>query len=229
MTSLLDIGPGEIDPFTEADRSEADQLLEEMEHTLDSIRSGELKLATSYARLGRQLLRVKERQFWLTWGFKSFGQYIDDLRGKIGRQRSQLYNVVSVAERLLPSVSESDLEKMGITRASELSKFAKYSGKKVSQELLDIALDPNKSVEDLHVAVLEGLNQKDEVKGTWWPEYGGFYCTPDERLELKQAAEAAKRIDPQIDPNMPEHCVRKEIVLRWAREFYGTYSGVLNG
>lgn len=224
MTTLLDIGPGEVDPFTDSDRSEAEQISHDMEHTIDSIRSGELKLATSYAKLGSLLLRVKARQFWLTWGYKSFGQYIDDLRGKIGRQRSQLYNVVSVAERLLPSVSESDLEKIGITRANELSRWAKYSGKRVSQELLDIALDPTKSVEDLHVAVLEKLNQKGESKGTWW-DWGGCYLESDERKEVNQAIELAKNTEPEVDRNLPDHCQRREVILRFAREYYSSNIG----
>jgi hypothetical protein len=227
---------GEIDPFTESDKLDADEVSKEMEMTVDAIRTGEVKLATSYARLGSLLMKVKERRHWLTWGFESFGKYIDDLRGKIGRQRSQLYNIVSVAERLLPSISESNLEKIGITRANQLNYFAKHSGRNPAvvvwqsdtqepkRTLLEVALDPTCSVEILHVAVLEELHQKGETLGTWF-DIGGFYVEADERKEINQAIELAKRVEPMIDRALPDHFQRKEVVLRWVREFVGTYAG----
>jgi UDP-N-acetylglucosamine transferase subunit ALG13 len=219
---------GEIDPFTDEDRSEADAISKDMEHTIDSIRSGELRLATSYARLGSLLLKVKQKQHWIYYGYQSFGKYIDDLRGKIGRQRSQLYNVVSVAERLLPSMTEADLEQIGVTRANELAKFVKQSGRNVTPELLEIALDPKQSVDKLHVAVMEALHQKADPKGTWW-DASGCYLLPDERKEVNQAIGLAMITDPPISRDLPDHEIWKHVILKFAREFYGTYVHLLDG
>ena len=221
-TSLALIG--EIDPFTESDKLDAEAVLHDITTTVDSIRNGELKLAMSWVHLGSLLLKAQTRKHWITWGYDSFGKLIDDLRGKLDRQRSYLYNVVDVSERLLPSVSEEDLEKLGITRANELARYCKQSGLSVPQFLLDAALDRTKSVEELHVAVLEALNEKGEVKGTWW-SFDGFYLLPDEKAEILQAVELAKRTEPLIAATLPDHEQRKHVMMKFAREFYGTYVG----
>lgn len=215
---------GEIDPFTESDKLDAEAVLYDITHTVESIRNGELKLAMSWVHLGSLLLKAQTRKHWITWGYESFGKLIDDLRAKLDRQRSYLYNVVDVSERLLPSVSEEDLEKLGITRANELARYCKQSGLSVPQFLLDVALDRTRSVEELHAAVLGALHEKGEVVGTWYdPE--GFYATPEEKKEIQQANELARRVEPVIDATLPEHCQRKEVALRLAREFLGTYAG----
>ena len=227
---------GEIDPFTESDKLDAEAVLFDMQNTVESIRRGEIKLAMSWVHLGSLLLKAQTRKHWITWGYDSFGKLIDDLRGKLDRQRSYLYNVVDVSERLLPSVSEDDLDKLGISKANELSRFVKQSSRNPAttvhesddrdpkRTLLELALDPDTSVLNLHVAVLEALHEKGETSGTWY-EPGGFYTTPDERGEIQQANELAKQIEPTIDASLPDHFQRKEVALKLAREFFGTYAG----
>jgi len=215
---------GEIDPFTESDKLDAEAVLHDITTTVESIRSGELKLAMSWVHLGSLLLKAQTRKHWITWGYESFGKLIDDLRGKLDRQRSYLYNVVDVSERLLPSMSEEDLEKIGISKANQLARYCKQSGLPVPKDLLDVAFNETTSVEDLHVAVLEALNEKGEVKGNWW-SFDGFYLLPDEKSEILQAVELAKRVDPPIPATLPDHEQRKQVMLKFAREFYGTWAG----
>jgi hypothetical protein len=215
---------GEIDPFTESDKLDAEAVLFDMQNTVESIRRGEIKLAMSWVHLGSLLLKAQTRKHWITWGYDSFGKLIDDLRGKLDRQRSYLYNVVDVSERLLPSVSEDDLEKIGISKANQLARYCKQSGLPVPKDLLDVAFNENTSVEDLHVAVLEALNEKCDPKGSWF-NFEGFYLLPDERYELNQAIELAKRVDPPIPATLPDHEQRKYVMLKFAREFYGTWVG----
>jgi hypothetical protein len=215
---LAIIEPEYVDVFDEPDDS--DGLRKEIDSILLSIRNQELTLATSHARLGWKLLKVQKQQHWKQWGFESFGKYIDSVKTYIHRGRASIYNCISVAEKLLPSISEKDLDHMGISRAQELARFVKQSGRSVPEHLLNLALDDSKRIEELHVAVLEELHEKQDPKGSWH-DVGGFYALPEEKKELEQAYNHAKNML-QLGSDAPEHQVRKEIILAWARDFVST-------
>jgi hypothetical protein len=210
-TELAVIEPEYIDPFDEPD------LQTEIDTLLFGIRNQELTLATSFARLGHRLHRVQAEKKWVDWGYASFGKYIDFVRERINRGRSQIYAILSCAERLLPSVSESDLDHMGISRAQELARFVKQSGRKVPEGLLLLALDNSRTIEELHSAVLEELHERCDPKGNWY-DFGGFYILPDEKKEIEQAIGLAKTVL-GIANDVPEHQVRKLILLAFAQEF----------
>lgn len=214
-TELAIIDPDYIDVFDEP--NEADGLREEIDSILLSIRNQELTLAKSHARLGWKLLLVQKEKRWVDWGFDSFGKYIDSVRQYIDRGRASIYACISVAEKLLPSVSEADLDTMGISRAQELARFVKQSGRNVPEHLLTLALDDSKRIEELHVAVLEALNEKCDPKGNWL-DLGGFYALPEEKKEIEQAYNHAKNLL-ELAADAPEHHIRKEIMLAWARDF----------
>lgn len=213
MNQLAIIEPDYVDVFDEP----ADTLKVEIDSLLSSIRNQERSLATSQARLGWKLLQVQKEKRWVGWGFESFGGYIDAVRGYIDRGRASVYVMISVAEKLLPSISEEDLDNMGISRAQELARFVNQSGRQVPTHLLEMALDNGKRISELHVAVLEELNERGEVKGNWF-DVGGFYALPDEKKELEQAFGWAKNIL-ELNPDLPDHQVRKEIILALARDF----------
>lgn len=206
------------DPFAEPDDS--DGLKQEIDSILQSIHNQELTLATSHARLGWKLYQVQRDKRWVGWGFESFGKYIDTVRERINRGRASIYACISVAEKLLPSVSEKDLDTMGISRAQELARFVKQSGRNVPEHLLTLALDDSKRIEELHVAVLEALNEKCDPKGNWL-DLGGFYALPEEKKEIEQAYNHAKNLL-DLPSDAPEHQIRKEIMLAWARDFIST-------
>jgi hypothetical protein len=123
-----------------------------------------------------------------------------------------------VAEKLLPSVSESDLDRMGISRAQELARYVKQSGRKVPEGLLELALDDKRTIEELHTAVLEQLSEKGEVKGKWWSPFAGSYYTPEEKLEVNQAMSAARDVL-GLGSDIPDHQTHKLILLAFAQEF----------
>ena len=104
------------------------QLGEEINVLLGQISAHELRLARSYARLGGMLREVKKQQFWISYGYNRFSSYLEFVREKIGRQRSQVYAILSVAEALLPLVSEEQLETIGISKAHELRRLVKEGG-----------------------------------------------------------------------------------------------------
>lgn len=226
MPTELLIPEPDVEIFSAAEqmaaRQEADALSSDVRTLLDAIRTHEVRLATSYAKLGRILLRIQKCDYWRTWGFTSWGGYIDSIRTEIDRGRSHIYAVIAVAQNLLPSVSEADLEHMGISRAQELSRFVKQSGQRVPKDLLEKALDNTLSVAELHTAVLEALHEKQDPKGIWF-DFGGMYLLPDEKQEILQAVDLAELVAPAVDANLPDHVRRKEVLLRFAQEFYASH------
>jgi len=100
----------------------------EIDSLLDQICAHELRLSHSYARLGSLLREVKLQQYWLAYGFDRFSSYLETIREKIDRRRSQVYAILSVAEVLLPHISEDKLEEIGITKAHELERLVKNGG-----------------------------------------------------------------------------------------------------
>lgn len=232
MTEIIHLGTGEL--IT---------LKDQIDGLLEAISEDELRLATSYARLGRLLCEVGETEKWRDWGFESFGKYIQFIGNRIHRERSQIYAAITAAKNLLPLVSETDLETVGISKAIDLQKFVKQSGRNpalvmitLSPEerlafkfgtdeisLLEFAKHPEVSGKRLHAAVLEALHEKGEVKGTWF-DLGGFYATAEEKKEILNAMSVARSVEPVIPDTDPEHVQRKAIFLRFAQEFVGTYS-----
>ena len=98
----------------------ATKLAVDMDALLEQISIHELKLSRSYARLGGLLREVKLNQYWISYGYDRFSSYLEFIRKKIGRERSQVYAFLQVAESLLPLLTEGQLEDVGIAKAHEL-------------------------------------------------------------------------------------------------------------
>ncbi len=216
----LQLGTGEVLSPVQADASIVRLQVEEL---LGSIREHETRLTSNYAQLGSALVCVQENHYWREWGYASWGSYIDFVCRQIGRRRAQVYNVLTVAQKLLPSISEDDLTTVGISKAMELARYVKQSGLRVPENLLLLAMDANSTVEQLHAAVLEELHEKCDEKGKWWNEWN-FYATQEEKQEILDAIRVTMKIEPSITPEKPDHVIRKEVVLLWAREFQSTYA-----
>ncbi len=214
----------EIEVFSAADRLDAALVREEIEGLLDSIQAHQIRLATNYVQLGTAMLKAQDRKLWIDWEFRSWGSFVVYVCKKIGRERSQLYAVVSTTQLLLSSVSENDLNAIGISKAQELARFVKQSGRSVPDSLLELAKNETTTVEQLHAAVLEELHEKGEERGKWWDYWGGSYFLPDEKQEVLDAMRVARLTDPPISDTDPDHTQRKAILLKFAREFAGTYA-----
>lgn len=217
MTELV-IQSDEITVF-----SESEEVKLEIEATLQNIASQQVSLASSYVRLAKLVIAAQRNRYWYKWGFASAGEFISFIGNSVSRAKSQIYGYVSVVENLLPYVSEEALDKMGISRALELSRFVK-SGKTVTQKLIEAATDSAIKLEDLHVMVLTEMNEKGEVLGKWYEPLSGFYATAEERKEIQSAIDAVKRELPEV-LTLPDHMQRKEIMLALSREFVSTYPG----
>ena len=70
------------------DLEESTKLEQDISLVVDQISSHELRLASSYARLGGLLRKVKVGGFWQGWGYERFSSYLEMIRERIDRRRS---------------------------------------------------------------------------------------------------------------------------------------------
>ena len=208
----------------------------EIDEILNSISAHELRLAKSYARLGSKLKEMKANFYWMSLGYERFSAYLEFIRGRIGRERSQVYAILSVAETLLPAMTEEQLETVGITKAHELKRLMKEGGNLeanvvVNQDenhatyasLMDYAADPKVTAKQLRVKVNELLHVTEDVQGLWL-DLGGFYATQDERKEIEQFWELGKRLLAPKDEQQ-EHVWKKVVFMDAVREAVSTWAG----
>lgn len=213
-------------PFTTAEQQAAGRLNEEISGLLSSISSLEKSLMQNWARLSSQLYEVRERKFWILYGYESFGKYIVDIGDKVGKGRSQLYQGIRVVEQL-PEVSAEELTEIGISKSTELCKM-RAAGKNVPRELIDRAKNPSTTISDVREDVFNALHATPDQKGKYY-DLGGFFCTADEKAEIDLGFEVAKRVDPAIAHDIPEWAQKKECLVRFVREFIATYPEAING
>jgi hypothetical protein len=214
-----------VSELTPEELQEAQQIKDEIDQIALDIEQDGRTLDTSWVKLGARVHKVRSKKYWKTYGARSFGSYVMSLEPKIKRKRSQVYVVVGVVETLGSQISEEVLEKMGVSRAYELKKYAVKSGKLVPQELIDSALDREKDIDQLRAEVATELHEEIPDKGSWY-DLGGFFVSDDEKLVLDDTIQMTKAIDPPIAHDIPEWQQTKEVLLRWAMEFRSTYQEV---
>ena len=210
--------------LTKEDQIEAQKISQEIDSVSSNIRSNEQSADSGWVKLGSLVSTVRQKKYWHSYGFHSFGSYVVSLEPKVKRKRSQVYLCVGVIEKLENQIPLADLEKMGISKAYELKKYATESGKIVPEDLIKTALDPETDLTELKATVADALHKSPDEKGTWF-DFGGFYVTPDEKQQIEDIVELAKSVDPAIPHNIPEHVIRKEVFMRLIMEFQATYAG----
>ena len=219
------------------------RLATDIDSLLSQISAHELRLAKSYARLGGLLREVKNQQYWIAYGYDRFSSYLEFVRTKIGRERSQVYAILSVAETLLPLMSESSLEAVGISKAHELRRLVKEGGNVEAEildpdnqtediagsvRIMDYASRPGVTAKQLRVRVNELLHIHEDVKGAWL-DLGGLYATEEERQEIDQFWEVGRKMFAPPDEHA-EHVWKHEVFMAAVRESLSTWSAeVTNG
>jgi len=217
----------------------------EIDELVEQICAHELRLSHSYARLGSLLRDVKINQYWMSLGFERFSSYLEYVREKIGVRRSQTYAILSVAEVLIPHISESKLEEIGITKAHELRRLVQHGGNVHSEivlivpdeydrgidvekrvQITDYALQSNVTAAQLRVKVNELLHIHENPTGLWL-ELPGFYATPDERKEIDVFWTLGRQIL-ELSSETSEHEANKQVFLAAVRESVGTWQGELS-
>lgn len=214
----------EVVQITEQDRATAQAACQEVEELVEKIAKETNFLESNYAKLGSLLLKVRNERYWILLGHKSFGSYLKSLRGRLGTGRTQLYQTISLADSLLPLIGEETLLEVGKSKAIELRRIVTETGKKPSEEIINKAKDPNTTIETIRELAFAEMHGEPPPSGSYF-HLGGFHVTPEERDEIKRAMECAKTIDPVIPHDIPEPVQTKEVILRFSREFFGTWGG----
>ena len=222
----MNVLEGVAESFSPEEKQKAVEIQNRIYYISGNIRAHKEMLESNFVELAQLIDEVRSKKYWLLGEYKSFGDYLEDCEKKYGIKHSQLYVGMKVARNLLPSVPQDELVKMGISKAGVLSKYVEQSGNSViPEDVMTAARDPKVRTEDLDNVVNGKLhNVLPTTKGVWYAP-GGFFVDEDERKELQDAEDLAKSLDPVIPNNIPNWQQQKEVALRLAREFIGTYSG----
>ena len=203
----------------------------EIDTLLDQISAHQLRLAHSYARLGALLREVKINQYWITFGFQRFSSYLETVCEKIDRRRSQAYAILSVAETLLPLISEEQLEAIGITRAHELRRLVLQGGNVHAEildpddqtkdncgsvQLMDYAARTGVTAALLRVKVNELLHCHEGPAGNWI-DLGGIYATAEDRKAIEQFWELGRKLFAPPD-EQAEHVWKRAVFIAATEE-----------
>jgi hypothetical protein len=203
----------------------AEALRELIYHELEGTTVACFALEQSWTRLGILLAEFKMKEHWRKFAeYKTLDDFIRELKHKFNRGRTQLYGYMGACETMLPLCSRNELEKMGISKVLELKRAVKQLpvGTELPQELVQKALNPEATAKELRADVGKFLHAAPDDHGTWM-DLDGFYITPEERKEFKEAWLATEALL-NIKPDVPEHLRRKAVFLTWMREWWGTHA-----
>lgn len=207
--------------FTDDQKLQAGTLKAEIESFIHLNRLHKVSLESNFVEIGDRLATVRTGRYWLMWGFKTFGKFMDSLES-----RTQNYHCLGVARDLLQYVSKADLVEMGISKATALRLLVK-GGKPVTAEIVVMAKE--KTEEELKGAVAKELGLvEDEEPGTWF-SYGGARLADDEREEFLRTMNTVIRsaeIGSEEITNWQETPSRrkKEIIHLLCAEFLSSYA-----
>lgn len=184
---------------------------------------GAFQLEQSWMRLGKMLSDFKANEYWRDLGYQTLDEFMLELRERFQRGRTQLWGYMGVAEKLLPSMSAETLEEIGISKALELKRaMKKLDGKEIPAEIIEAAKDRKVTGKELRGMIGKALHLAPDDKGTWF-DLDGFFMTPDERAEFKEAFKASEGLL-ALSKELPDHIRRKEVILTWMREWFGTHA-----
>lgn len=196
---------------------------ERLDLLLGEIAQSEKALTTNYVQLGLVLEEIRAQKYWIVYGATSFGKWLKSLHEQVQKGRSQLYAVIGVVEKLLPLVGEDKLIQMGISKAQELKALVTAKpDRPIAPEVIEVAINPKATREQLRVAIHEYHDIKPENPGTW-RDFGGGYYTAEEWAEVQYTLKLAERTDPPIPVEWPDWARRKEAIARLCMEYRATY------
>jgi hypothetical protein len=202
--------------------SELEKSAEQVNQQISELLAAESKIEAGYSRLGTLLYEVSVKKYWQPLGYHSFGKYMEAISEKHNKSRSQLYNYFSTVREISPYINQEQMIEIGIAKAAKLAKSIKKTGFPPSQETINYALDSKVTAQDFTRILFED-DLETPPPGEWYSQEG-FYVSPEEKLVIESAEEAAARVDPALKPDIPDHVRRKEIRLRLSMEFLSTHA-----
>ena len=200
----------------------AAEKLGEIETLVATLAGVEGQLEGGYAKLAYLLRDASENRYW-EGPYKSFGEFVTHLSSKYYLGRASLYNYMSTARELGDDVTQEQLNNMGISKAMVLRDAKKEKGI-LPADSVSKAVESGVTVKELKKLLFEASNDFGPDDGTWMDCGFEFYASDEERALINDAANAARRIDPVIEEKGKDFMQRKEILLRFCREFLAAYA-----
>jgi hypothetical protein len=189
----------------------------------EKLGEAEFILEGGYAELASALLVVQQNHYWDTT-HESWGDYFKCVAEKFNLGRSQLYHKVAVVKELDGVLLPEELTQMGISKASVLADAHRANPCVINDTVVENAKNKSVTVKQLKKAIAEATHAPEATTDDWFDMNFAFYVTPEEKAELMEAMDAARGVDPPISTTLKDFMQRKEIALRFAREFLATYS-----
>jgi hypothetical protein len=194
----------------------------EVETLAAKLGAAETLLEAGYGQLAFLLKEVRDNKYWVGT-YDNFGDFILHLRDTHNLGKSQLYKYMFTATELGALVTPEQLSAMGISKAVALSDIAAKDGT-ISDAVLAAAADPKVTVKDLKKLLFEANNTLPPEEGEWLDCGFEFYATTEERALLNAAANAARHTDPVTSETLAPFMQLKDILLKWAGEYYGAHA-----
>lgn len=196
--------------------------LAEVETLVAKLAAAEGQLEVGYAKLAYLLDDVAQHRHW-DGTYKSMGEFMDHISTTFNISKAQLYNYRAAAHDLGDSVTEEQMNTMGISKALALRQAKNNTGS-IPQNVMDAALDTTVTVKDIRKLMYDAGTITKPEDGTWMDLDFSCYVSDEERAEIADAQKAAIQMDPPISQALREFQQRKEILLRFAREFLAAYA-----
>lgn len=196
--------------------------LAEVETLAKKLAAAENMLEKGYAQLAFLLEDVAEQRHWIGT-YDSFGDFVEHISATYSVGKSQLYNYRAAARDLEGAVTPEQMDTMGISKALALREGRNSMGS-VPENIITAAMDPKVTVKDIRKLLFDAGHVTAPEEGTWMDLDYSCYVTDEERKEINDAANAARHMDPPIQESLPVFVQRKEILLRFAREFLAAYA-----
>jgi hypothetical protein len=200
----------------------AQEALGLVEELATKLGAAEGLLEAGYAQFAQALLDVQKNRYWQN-EFESWGAYFAHVCEKFKLGSRQLYHKVATVKELDGVVDLSALTEMGITKASVLAKTVRGFGT-LPEGIIEQAKNPETTAKELKKAIAEALHQPEIPDDDWLDLEYAFYVTPEEREEIREAEKIARAIDPPISNSLKDFQQRKEVLIRFVREFLATYA-----
>ena len=198
--------------------------LSKVEELAGKLGEAEALLESGYAELASAILDVRENRYWEGEQYASWGDYMKYIADKFHMGRAQLYHKIGVVKELQGVVEPEHLSEMGIAKASVLADAHRAAGGSgIPKELIARAREEKTTVKQLKQAIAEATHGIAPEETGWYDMNFAFYVTDEERKELQEADELARSLDPPISTTLKDFMQKKEVALRWAREFMATY------
>ena len=209
------------------DVKQAKDALARVDTLAEKLGRAEQLLEAGYAEFAEALLVVQDNLYWKTDmdpatgdPFESWGSYMRHVTETFKLGQRQLYHKIAVVKELRGVVPLEDLTEMGISKASVLADTHKIAP--VTDEMIETAKS-DATAKELKQRIAETLHLPED-EGMEWIDLGyAFFVSAEEKQEIRDAEEAARMQDPVVSNTIKESTQRKEVFLRFCREFLATY------